>query len=201
MFVPMDEEGFAAIKKLWDKGLPIQSVTQQTGWSRPTVYRVLHSDDMDGYRALNRMRSKANYERAKGRSRTKRQREAPPNRVVDEDEIQRLYDSGYTTQQVRTELKLSKNAITKINSARRQEGKPPLCQKNVCRHKVDRNVFISSGILKMAYLLDMVNREHRSLVTVQADWCVEWDAGTAALQKNLALFRRRVDTSKKRSSK
>ena len=201
MFAPMDEEEFAAIKKLWDKGLPIQSVTQQAGWSRATVYRVLHSDDLDGYRALNERRYKANYERAERRSRTKQQREAPPDRVVDEDEIQRLYDSGYTTQQVRTELKISQHAITKINSARRQEGKPRLCQKNVCRHKVDQNVSISSGILKMAYLLDMVNREYRSLVTVQADWCVEWDAGTAALQKGLALFRRRVDASKKRSSK
>ena len=197
MMATINEDSFAAIKRLRATGLTILSVAKQTGWSFATVHRVANSDDVDGYRALNRLRYKANYKKNRERILAKRQMGA----LNKEEEIQRLYDSGHTTQQVCTKLKINAFAIEYINVTRRRDGKPPLWQKKVCRQEVQLHVSISNGIRKIAYLLDMVAREHQSLVTVQTDWCVEWDAGTAALQKGLASFRRRVNTSKKRSTK
>jgi hypothetical protein len=184
----MKENALAEIKQWQAKGLTMYSVVKETGWSFGTVQRAFHADDMNQYQELTETQS--------AKKRDRRDKASTPG-VVDEEEIKRLYNLGYTTHRVQTALQLTSDAIAKINRIRRHDGIPILQKKRICRQEVDQGVAISNGLEKMTHLLEIMSREYHSLVTVPSSCRVEWDAGAAAVQKGLALFRRQVRTSNK----
>jgi hypothetical protein len=184
----MKENALAEIKQWQAKGLTMKSVAKETGWSYATVQRAFHAEDMNGYRELTKAHLAKKHDR--------RDKAVTPG-VVDEEEIERLYNSGYTRERVLTDMHLTENDLVAINRRRRHDGIPILQEKRILGQRVDQRVSISNGLEKITHLLDIVSREYHSLVTVPSHWRVEWDAEAATVQKSLALFRRRVRTSTK----
>lgn len=189
----MGENALAEIKQRQAKGLSISSVAEEMGWTHKTVQRAFLSEDINRYRE-NRSREKRYQELtkehlvARGHGRGKNSAE---------EKIQRLFNLGHTKQRVLTDLHLTEEDLVAINRRRRRDRVAPLRERRTYGQGVDPGVSISNGLEKMTHLLEIMSREYRSLVTVQSDWCVEWDAEAAAVQKGLVSFRRQVRTSHK----
>lgn len=184
---PMTAALFAQIKALDSTGWVYREIAKHCKCGTATVGRVMRSKNFDIYQGHRRGET-VRLEAARARH--------PANVPVVaesyENDIQRLYDIGYTTRQVRTELKISQDTITRLNRVRRRTGLPTLVQKKIGRRHVEPQRVISKGLQHIAFLMERIQTEQQSLVTITADWHIEWEDRTKALQHNMTSFRRHL---------